>query len=356
MTQPGPKTLFRRAGGRSEAAGNAASSSPILEHGFGSASKVIANARENLNRARAHLNLPPLEPITGGATSTDGPVSGLPPDHAGLPPDSTQSQLQHDVDAEIKSVASHVGWEDTASNGNDKMSAISLLSRALGLLRSPQLAEVLQRGSTVADADSAENIMKSAQARAEAAEAKADAAEALAHGRMEELKESQLKIEELQQRLAEQGASGSGMGDIGSNVNENGAVQPQQTLETISPDPTENESLRQRTEVPSQSDETNNADSILIQWLSSGGTDLLVELGGLGAHEALIEHDCTVAQDVMLELARAPVQDEGLMPGTGMLHGDSPFLLSFLLYSDIFLIIFCDPFVSGLQSSCLRGP
>ena len=82
-------------------------------------------------------------------------------------------------------------------------------------------------------------------------------------------------------------------------------------------------SKRQEAEMAAEkrSSELDDADNMLIRWLSSGGTDLLVELGGFGAHEALVEHECDVEPELILEAARQATTAEGSMPGSGMVHG-----------------------------------
>ena len=61
-------------------------------------------------------------------------------------------------------------------------------------------------------------------------------------------------------------------------------------------------------------------DSLLIRWLESGGTELLVETAGYGAAAASKSRDTDVDPAVLLEAASAAIRNEDALPGTGMLH------------------------------------
>jgi predicted nuclease with TOPRIM domain len=328
---------------------------------MGGAAEVIANARQHLDRARLHLNLPPLAPVELGPARVAPPESFAAAAAApgGSTADDAESaerrkQLRTKLDAQIRELAAAVG-DDLASyrpvavgaNGGDETAAF--MAQMLNFLQSsalrpkpPAAVDNSAFEAQVAEANAALQAEQERRAGAEQQLADATSTNAAALESVgKSLEEETSRKVALEEELAEaRGALAAGS-DAGAMLAAEQA-ESQAAKETAAQQATRITELEATLEeekakvvaaeasasaaaaaAAAAEDQHADADDVLIKWLSMHeGRELLVEMVGLGAHEALVQRECDGDDDQarLMDAARETASDDDSIPGTGMLH------------------------------------
>ena len=256
----------------------------------GGAATVIANARSHLDRARAHLNLPPLpavqlrraRPVLEEVRPAAGAASAEP---APLPSAGDLRLAELATEREMREQAQQALHAETEKR---------------------KAAEEALAAATSGASDGASAALEAEQARAASLEAELAEARAAASG----------------------GGGGGGESDAGEQL-----AAARQQLEAAEAQASEHaarvaeleEALaaeRQKQQAaPEVAEEVEDSDAVLIKWLSmEGGTESLVEVVGFGALEALEARECAAEQSQLMDAAAAVTSDEHCIPGTAMVH------------------------------------
>lgn len=353
-------TSPRKSGGASGGAAHLRSLPPL-----GGAAEVIANARSHLDRARMHLNLPPLPQVefaparvaaaaaAQSYVATDAYVANGAPPSVDADAARRRSTLQCELDKAVRGLASVAGDNldsymrvPASAHGGDETAAY--MAQLLGFLQSdalrhppPAAAPALAAPDTsVADLAlaQAQNALKEESQKVGVAQQKlaeqADANAAALASSAQALEDETARKVAVEAELTEARgalAAGSDAGAMLAAEQAESQASKQEAVE-VGVRVTELEAALEaekakvgalEASAAAAADEQQHADDVLISWLSmEEGRELLEEMCALGAHQALVDKDCDGDEDQarMMDAARDAARDEDVIAGTGMLH------------------------------------
>lgn len=327
---------------------------------LGGAAEVIANARQHLDRARLHLNLPPLAPVelaparVAQAQAQERSIAAAAPAAEDAGQVERRRELQAQLDTQIRELAAAAGadlasYQPQPAGRYGKDETAAYMAQMLSFLQSGALRPKPANDSAPAVDPAQQAELAEAKAALQAEQQKRAAAEqeltasASAHAAAmdsaaKELEEETARKTAVEAELAEARTALAAGSDAGAMLAAEQA-ESQEAKETAAKHAARITELEAALEAEQAkvlaaeasasaasaavaAAENQHADDVLINWLSMPeGKDLLVEMVGHGAQAALVQHECDSddCQALLMDAARQTASDDDSIPGTNML-------------------------------------